>query len=68
MPLNLSITYPGFTHKAEELSAYTESLGIFIIGLVNKKVVTFEPADRNSFERWLKAHNARDIRMKKPTF
>lgn len=56
------ITYPGFEYKAGELSAFTFSVGIFIISLKNGNITHFEPKDTAAFEQWLLQHEIRDIR------
>lgn len=55
-------TYPGFEYAAIELSAYTNTIGIFIISLVNGDIVRFTPDDADDFEKWLLRHGVRDIR------
>jgi hypothetical protein len=62
MTTTKSITYPGFEYKAGELSAYTFSVGIFIISLKNGKMTHFEPENAAMFEQWLQLHKVRDIR------
>lgn len=62
MTATQSITYPGFDYNAEELSAYTFSIGIFIISLRVGKTVNFEPEDAAGFEQWLQQNKVRDIR------
>lgn len=62
MPTPKSITYPGFNYTAGELSAYTFSIGIFIVSLKDGSLVHFQPGDPAAFEHWLIAHKIRDIR------
>lgn len=57
-----SITYPGFDYTAGELSAFSFSIGIFIIALKNGGMAHFEPKDEVAFELWLQHHKVRDIR------
>jgi hypothetical protein len=57
-----SIIYPGFSHAATELSAYTFSIDFFIVGLINGETVHFVPEDPAAFEQWLISHKVRDIR------
>lgn len=53
--------YPDFDYSAEELSAYTFSIGVFIISLKGGKMTNFSPADVEGFRRWLTKHKIRDI-------
>jgi hypothetical protein len=59
--------YPDFNHAANELSAYTMSVGIFIISLKNAAIIHFEPNDATAFEQWLVKCHVRDIRKNKET-
>jgi hypothetical protein len=43
--------YPDFNHAVNELSAYTVSVGIFIISLKNADIIHFEPNDATAFEK-----------------
>ena len=54
--------YPEFNYAANELSAYTMSVGIFIISLKNADIIHFEPNDVTAFEKWLVRNEIRDIR------
>lgn len=53
--------YPDFEYSAEELSAYTFSIGVFIISLKGGKMTNFSPADVDGFKKWLTKHKVRDI-------
>lgn len=53
--------YPEFEYSAEELSAYTFSIGTFIISLKNGKVTNFSPVDVEGFNKWLTKHRVRNI-------
>jgi hypothetical protein len=57
--------YPDFDYVATELSAYTVSVGVFIISLKNTNVSHFTPGDVEAFEKWLIKHqiNIRKIRV-----
>ncbi len=57
--------YPEFNYAATELSAYTISIGIFIISVKNGPVIHFTPHDAEAFEAWLRKHHIRDIRKNK---
>ncbi len=59
--------YPDFDYTATELSAYTFSVGVFIISLKSTNVVHFTPDDVEAFEKWLIKHHVRDIRKNKGT-
>ncbi len=54
--------YEGFEHAASELSAYTSSVGIFIISMKNGSIVHYTPKDEEAFALWLKDNKIRDIR------
>jgi hypothetical protein len=53
--------YHDFAYAAAELSAYIQSLGIFIISLRNGRIVRYTPDDAAQFRQWLSAHRIRDI-------
>lgn len=53
--------YPDFGYSAEELSAYTLSVGVFIISLKGGKMTNFSPTDVQGFKKWLTKHKVRDI-------
>ncbi len=50
-----------FPYQPHELSAFTETIGIFIISLKNGEIVRHNPDDRDAFHRWLLQNNVRDI-------
>lgn len=56
-------TFPGFEHKADELSAYLVTLGIFVMSRKEKDtgLVRFTPEDEGAFRKWLDSNNVRDI-------
>lgn len=54
-------TFPAFTYTAQELSAFIFSFDTFIIGLKNKQVISFTPADVEAFRQWLLSHHIREI-------
>lgn len=51
-----------FPYKPEELSAYAETFGTYVISLKNGSVVNYDPKDAKSFEEWLQQHNVRNIK------
>ena len=57
----LKQTFPGFDHKAKELSAYAFSINIFVIALVNNSIIRFAPVDTDQFRKWLDDHKVRDV-------
>jgi len=52
--------YPGFKHKASELSAFAVAVDTFIISLKNGKLTRFTPEKPGAFRTWLNYHNIRD--------
>ena len=54
-------TFPGFGHKATELSAYLLGSGIFTMTLKTKHIIHFTPQDVAAFKAWLDAHKVRDV-------
>jgi len=54
-------TFPGFAHKASELSAYMFSIDTFVISLRSGEIISFVAPDPALFRQWLTAHGIRDI-------
>ena len=54
-----------FPYKAEELSAFANTFGTFVISLKNGQVVKHEPKDEGGFYKWLTKHKVRDISLNK---
>jgi hypothetical protein len=54
-------TYPGFEHKAKELSAYLFGSDMFTISLKDKRIIHHKVADNDAFRGWLDAHKVRDV-------
>lgn len=50
-----------FPYTPEELSAYAETFGTFVISLKDGSVVKYDPKDVDAFEQWLSTHNVRNI-------
>lgn len=50
-----------FKHTPEELSAFAETFGTFVISLKNGTVVEHEPKDLEAFRAWLAENNVRNI-------
>ncbi len=50
-----------FNYTPEELSAFAETFGTFVISLKNGEVVEHEPKDEEGFRRWLADHNIRNV-------
>lgn len=60
--MDSSVNYQGFEHAASELSAYTSTVGVFIISMKNGSIVHYTPKDEEAFAQWLKDNKIRDIR------
>lgn len=54
--------YPGFSHVATELSAFSFSIDTFTISLKNGEIIHFIAHDVQHFKAWLSKHGVRDIR------
>lgn len=50
-----------FPYTPEELSAYAETFGTFVISLKDGSVVKHDPKNADEFEQWLSTHNVRNI-------
>lgn len=53
--------YPEFEYMATELSAFSSSVGTFVISLKSGTIVHFTPKDTEDFKAWLLVHRVRDI-------
>ncbi len=53
--------YPEFEYPATQLSAFSYSVGTFVISLKNGRIIHFSPADVAAFNSWLIQHGVRDI-------
>lgn len=60
--MDKNVDYHGFEYAATELSAYTSTIGVFIISMKNGSIVHFIPKDEDTFVQWLKDNKIRDIR------
>jgi hypothetical protein len=54
-----------FPYSAEELSAFSLSMGTFIILLKNQQIVRYRCEDTASFTSWLEQNNVRNVNIKK---
>lgn len=50
-----------FNYAPEDLSAFAETIGTFVISLKNGEVVEHEPKDLEAFRKWLAENNIRNI-------
>lgn len=53
--------FPGFAHKAAELSAYIFSIDTFIISLKNEEIIRFVAPQPDDFKQWLDYHGIRNV-------
>lgn len=53
--------FPGFAHKAVELSAYIFSIDTFIISLKNEEIIRFVKDSPDDFKQWLDSHGIRNV-------
>ncbi len=58
--------YPSFPYTADQLSAYMERKGFFIISFKQGRILRHEPEDPVSFKKWLVDNNVRDINDGRP--
>jgi len=56
-----SATFPGFNHRAEDLSAYGLSLEVFFISLTSGEIIRFVAPDPEVFKKWLNDNGVRNI-------
>lgn len=66
MRMGTNNTYPGFGHPASELSAFTNTLDVFIISLKDGAIVQFTPEDTHGFLSWLQKNSVRNINTDEP--
>lgn len=50
-----------FPYNPDQLSAYAETFGTYVISLKDGTVVKHDPKDVDGFEKWLQQHNIRNI-------
>jgi len=53
--------YPEFEYPAGQLSAFSYSVGTFVISLKSGVIIQFTPKDTEEFKAWLDLHRVRDI-------
>lgn len=55
------INFPGFSYLACELSAFTYSVGTFILLLTDGGVINYNPDNAHRFHKWLSENDIRDL-------
>ena len=53
--------YPNLGYPVAELSAYSFSIGVFIIALKSEEIIRFVPENVMDFKAWLDRYHIRNI-------